>query len=157
MTIGAASAFASRPNFVPFIVAFSTSPGDQISATIAMIADTPTLGAGSAEALLPTYLELQSSQQSTHPATAAAAAFVSFGSPFFWSAVIVIILSASALIYRAMHRGRDWSYPAAAAGALIAAVVISFLSPITPLATAAIPLAVLLGMGIVQSVSRTPS
>lgn len=141
---------------LPGVVAFSTASNGQIQATRHMLEGLPWagVGAGAASALLPTYAELESSTLTPVTASIAATAITELGPILCWLILLAAAFGISSFFAGALDRGRDWSFSTSAAAALVAFVASAFVLPgVSSLATVLL-LAVVLGMGIAQRVSR---
>lgn len=82
-------------------------------------------GAGTFEALLPIYHDVDAAAETTAP-TAAAAVAITMGRPFLWILVVVTLLGAWSLFRRAVKRGREYAYAGAGAACIVAILIASF-------------------------------
>jgi hypothetical protein len=111
-------------------------------------------GAGTFAAIMPIYRGIDDPAISTPP-TAVAALSIELGRPMLGLIVAVIVGAIVILLRASLRRGRDFFYPAAGAGCLIALLLLSFTNAgILGTATAIIAAAVL-GLAFAQSKSRT--
>ncbi len=111
-------------------------------------------GAGTFAAIMPIYRGIDDPAISTPP-TAVAALSIELGRPMLGLIVAVIVGAIVILLRASLRRGRDFFYPAAGAGCLIALLLLSFMNAgILGTATAIIAAAVL-GLAFAQSKSRT--
>jgi hypothetical protein len=107
-------------------------------------------GAGSLQALSPLYQGIDDpAPQET--ATAAATIAIEMGRPFLWISVVVILMGAVLLFRRALSRGRDYVYPAAGAGCIIALLILLFANGGILGFAASLAMGVLGGLAIAQS------
>ena len=111
-------------------------------------------GAGTFAAIMPIYRGIDDPAISTPP-TAVAALSIELGRPMLGLIVVAIVGAIVILLRASLRRGRDFFYPAAGAGCLIALLLLSFMNAgILGTATAIIAAAVL-GLAFAQSKSRT--
>lgn len=107
-------------------------------------------GAGSLQALSPLYQGIDD-PASQETATAAATIAIEMGRPFLWISVVVALIGAVLLFRRALSRGRDYVYPAAGAGCIIALLILLFASGGILGFTASLAMGVLGGLAVAQS------
>ncbi len=112
-------------------------------------------GAGTFEALLPIYRDIDEVNSSEIP-TAAATIAIEMGQPFLWMVVIVLLIAASTLFRRALLRGRDYLYPSAGASCIIALLVLLFANDGNLGLTASLVISVVCGLAFAQSKSASP-
>ena len=146
--------FAAVPakNDADPILALSTQ--GQISSIERMLSDAKWggSGAGSFEALLPIYRDTADSLEIP---TAAAIIAIEMGRPFLWICVIVALMGASTLFRRALLRGRDYVYPSAGAGCLIALLISLFANDGILGLTPSLMISVVCGLAFAQSKSAS--
>ena len=82
-------------------------------------------GAGTFEALLPIYRDVDDVAETTPP-TAAAAVAITLGRPFLWILVVLTLLGAWSLFRHAVMRGREYAYAGAGAACIVAMLIASF-------------------------------
>jgi hypothetical protein len=128
----------------------------QVSSIERMLSDAKWTGsgAGSFAALLPIYRDAGDADSLEIPTTAAVVA-TEMGRPFLWACVVVLLIGASVLYRRALLRGRDYIYPAAGAGCIIALLISSFANDGILALTASLTIGVVCGLALAQSQSST--
>ena len=109
-------------------------------------------GAGSFEALLPIYRDTADSLEIP---TAAAIIAIEMGRPFLWICVIVALMGASTLFRRALLRGRDYVYPSAGAGCIVALLISLFANDGILGLTPSLMISVVYGLAFAQSKSAS--
>jgi len=133
----------------------SPAPSALTSASQHILDDTAWTGtgAGTFAAMMPIYRGIDDPANSTPP-TAVAALSIELGRPML-GLILAMIVGAIVILLRAsLRRGRDFFYPAAGAGCLIALLLLSFMNAgILGTATAIIAAAVF-GLAFAQSKSR---
>jgi hypothetical protein len=146
--------FAAVPakNDADPILALSTQ--GQISSIERMLSDAKWggSGAGSFEALLPIYRDTADSLEIP---TAAAIIAIEMGRPFLWICVIVALMGASTLFRRALLRGRDYVYPSAGAGCIVALLISLFANDGILGLTPSLMISVVCGLAFAQSKSAS--
>ena len=111
-------------------------------------------GAGTFAAIMPIYRGIDDPAISTPP-TAVAALAIELGRPMLGLIVVVIVGAIVILLRASLRRGRDFFYPAAGAGCLIALLLLSFMNAGILGTTTATIAAAVLGLAFAQSKSRT--
>ncbi len=150
---------ASEPGLRTKGVALAfAAPADPalISASQRVLHDTPWTGtgAGAFAEIMPIYHDIDDPSTSTAP-TAVAALAIELGPPMLWLIMAAVFGAIVILLRAALQRGRDSFYPGAGAGCLVALFFLSFMNAgILGTATAVIG-AVVLGLALAQSKSRT--
>lgn len=137
-------------------LAFSSQSRDSIAAAERMLADAKWAGtgAGTFEALLKIYRDVDDGRENKVP-TAAASIAIEMGRPFLWGLVILALIGAWSLTRRALMRGREHVYAGVGAGCIVALLVSSFANAgILGLAASVLASAVL-GLALAQSRSRS--
>jgi len=139
-----------------FALAFSTSTPSQISASQRALADAPWTGdgAGTFATMMPIYREFNQPAIQSAP-NAVTAVAIELGLPMMFMLATMTIGVVFILLGAALQRGRDYLYPAAAAGCLISALFLSFANEGTLGVTFIILTAIALGSGFAQS--KSPS
>lgn len=154
--VGAIGFFAasSANKDVDPTISLSSQPQISIAATERMLSDAKWAGtgAGTFEALLPIYRDVDDAYSYTAP-TAAASVAVEMGRPFFWGLIILALIGAGSLFKRALIRGRDYYYSAAGAGCVVALLVSSFANAGIFGLAASLLTSVICGLALAQSKS----
>ena len=155
--IGAATAIALRHPDVPFAISFSQAPQGAIETTQSLLADIPPLGAGAGtiEALIPTYTDWQEPASAPVIASAASVVTAEFGAVASWAILVVVAIGIYLLVAGALRRGKDWSFAAAAAAVLLTLVLAAFTLPTVLSPPAIAVLGAVVGSAVSQRVSRT--
>lgn len=154
--IALVTAVANRHPDVALGIAFAHAPDELVQSTQNLLADLPALGsgAGTTATLASTYMDWQGATAKPVVATSAAALIAQFGSAMFWTSIAVTIAGIAAFTAGARNRGRDWSHPAAAAGALLTLLLAAFTLPELPALPGVIVLGAVIGTGLAQRISR---
>ena len=128
-TVGLIGFFAAGPanRAVDLTLALSSQPQVSIAAAERMLSDAKWTGsgAGTFEALLPMYRDIDDATVDAAP-TAAALIAIEMGRPLLWSFVVLALIAALSLFRRALMRGRDYLYAGTGAACIVAALVSSF-------------------------------
>jgi hypothetical protein len=112
-------------------------------------------GAGTFAALLPIYRDIDDVSGAVTAPTAAAAVVVELGRPALVLILLAMIAAVLILVRGALLRGRDWIYPAVAAGSIATVTLLAFNGAGILNAAASTLVAVTIGLGVAQSKSRT--
>jgi hypothetical protein len=143
---------------VDLTLAFAThAPAPLIAVTRRVLTETgwAGTGAGTFAAVLPIYRDIDALATGPIAPTAVAAIAVEMGRPFLWVILVAAIALAVTLLRGALRRGRDSSYSTAGASCVVAITLLAFGNAAlfsTPILMIA---AVVVGIGIAQSKSRS--
>jgi hypothetical protein len=119
-----------------------------------MIADNRSgSGAGTFAALLPMYVDIDDPPAAAAP-TFAAQISIEMGRPAPLVATILAIAMVGMLLSGAFERGRDSFYPAGAAGCAVTLTIEAFLDSSLLATSVIIVVAIILGLGFAQRLSR---
>jgi hypothetical protein len=112
---------------VDLTLALSSQPQASIAAAERMLFDAKWAGtgAGTFEALLPIYRDVDDAALSGAP-TAASSIAVEMGRPLLWLFVILALMGAFSLLGRALARGREYFYPGTGAACIVTVLGSSF-------------------------------
>lgn len=154
--IGIAIAVTHRTPDVPFAIAFSSAPQAVIQSMQNLLADLPVFGtgAGTIGALVPTYMDWQGSAATPITASAASAAIAEIGATLFWASLVAVALAICVLATGALSRGRNWSFAAGAAAALLSLALAAFALPTILSLQGIVVLGAIVGSSVSQRVSR---
>jgi len=123
-----------------------------------VLADAPVVGtgAGTFAAVAPIYREVDDPPPGPVAPTTAAAVAVELGKPMLFMIVVATAAAILLLLRASLQRGRDSFYSAMAGSCLITLLLLAFTNAgLLGIATSLIA-AVVLGLGLAQSKSRTP-
>ena len=136
----------------------ASAPPSILAMTSQMISDTHWTGsgAGTFSALASIYRDIDDPDAPQAPTTAAAIV-VELGQPALSLSIIAIVASTALLVAGALRRGRDSFYPAAGAACIIALMVEAFTDAALLSTAVQIVVAVVVGLGLAHSKSRTVS
>lgn len=107
-------------------------------------------GAGTFDALVPIYRDIDEANLHDNASTAAIVA-IEMGRPFLWGSVVFLLFVAALLFRRALARGRDYVYASAGAGCIVALVISSFTTNGALGPTTSLMASVICGLAIAQS------
>jgi hypothetical protein len=107
-------------------------------------------GAGTFEALLPIYRDVDDTYSYELP-TAAAWTAIEMGRPFLWGGIILAATAAITLFRRALLRGRDYFYAGTGAACIVALLVSFFSNAGTFGLTESFLMSVIYGLALAQS------
>lgn len=107
-------------------------------------------GAGTFDALVPIYRDIDETNLHDNASTAAIVA-IEMGRPFLWVSVVFLLLAAALLYRRALARGRDYVYASTGAGCIIALLISSFTTNGALGPTTSLMASVVCGLAIAQS------
>ncbi|WP_213739128.1 hypothetical protein [Bradyrhizobium sp. dw_411] len=110
-------------------------------------------GAGSFDALLPIYQGIDEEVSGNNP-TAAAIVSIEMGRSFFWVGIGLALIGAFILSKRALLRGRDYVYPGAGAGCIVAVCILLFANEGVLGLTTSLAMSVVCGWAFAQSGSN---
>lgn len=133
-------------------LSLSSQPRAAIATTQRALTDVKWIGtgAGTFEALVPFYRDVDDAVPRTAP-TAAASVVIEMGRPFLWAAVVVILVGAGSFFRRALMRGRDYVYAGTGAACLVAVLLSSFANAGILGLAAALLTATVYGLALAQS------
>jgi hypothetical protein len=136
----------------------ASAPPSILAMTSQMISDTHWTGsgAGTFSALASIYRDIDDPDAPQAPTTAAAIV-VELGQPALSLSIIAIVASTALLVAGALQRGRDSFYPAAGAACVVALMVEAFTDAALLSTAVQIVVAVVVGLGLAHSKSRTVS
>jgi len=167
-----AAAWAAEAIFVAsavamvFVVSSGTQRGGDIALRFAvsestetserMLADTSAAGsgAGTFAAVLPVYGTVKDIADRAQPPTFAALTVIELGRAMWVLIVLTALMLVVTMLHRAMLRGRDWQYSAAAAGTVLLITIESFADATLTNSGVITISAVTIGIGLAQSLSR---
>ena len=155
--IGAIAIVAARPHAgTPTLRFAAVASPSAISVAERMIADNSGgTGAGTYEALLPSYRNIDDASVTGRAPTTAAQVAIEMGGVAIWILMLTMIAATGLWLRGALSRGRDLFYATAAAGGAITLTVEAFVDA-SLLGTAVVIVATtVLGLGLAQSASRT--
>jgi hypothetical protein len=112
-------------------------------------------GAGSFSALLPIYLDTTDPVAAVIAPTTAAGILIEFGRGAMWLAVMAALAAIAGLVRGALERGRDSFFPAAGASCAVALTLEAFFDASLSGSAIIVISTTILGLALVQSVSRT--
>lgn len=152
-------ALQSNTRTVDLSLAFaSQAPPSLITTTQRILTETgwEGTGAGTFPVVLPIYRDINELASGRSAPTAAAVIAIEMGQPFLWAALLATIALVLKLLRGALRRRRDPFYSIAGASCVVVTALLSF-GTSAPLSTSvSIIIATAVGMGIVQSKSRSP-
>lgn len=138
------------------IEGFATSSAESLALARRAIADTPWLGngVGTYRLLVPTYQDFGSAPALEPPSTAISIA-IEWGKPALFI-LVAFAIQLFVFVFRcAVRRGRDAFFPSAAAGAVLVMLGEAFCDSSLLTTTVQIVVAMMVGLGLSQSVGRT--
>jgi hypothetical protein len=158
VALAGAIAFRRHPD-VPLAIAFVAAPDEAIQLSLSILADLPLFGtgAGTTDALLPTYADLSQADLQPAMSSAASALMTEYGIPIFWIMVGLVATTIAVFFTGALGRGRDWSFAASAAGVLVALLAAAFSLPTMLTVAGVVLLGAVIGSAVAQRVSRSRS
>lgn len=107
-------------------------------------------GAGTFDALVPIYRDIDEADLHDNASTAAIVA-IEMGRPFLWVSVVLLLFAAALLFKRALARGRDYVYASTGAGCIVALLISSFTTNGALGPTTSLMASVICGVAIAQS------
>ena len=134
--------------------ASSSSPG---GVSERMLRDAPVVGtgAGTFAALVPIYREIDDPPGSSVASTTVATLAIELGRPMLWLFVMAVVASVLIFLRAALQRGRDSFYPAMGGGCLVTLLLLTFVNAGLLGNAAGLIAAIMFGLAIAQSKSRT--
>jgi hypothetical protein len=139
------------------ILRFATSaPGDSLSVTQRALSDAKWVGSGvgTFDALVPIYRDF-GTRTMIEPASTIAKILIEWGRAPSIILVLIAVQLSVVLFAGALRRGRDWFFPAAAAGAIVVLFCEVFCDSSLTHPLSQILVAVILGLGFSQTIGRT--
>jgi hypothetical protein len=135
----------------------SQMPESLLGTAQRILTDTPLwgIGAGTFSMIAPIYSNMDEATSTVGPPTFAAAAAIELGRPLLWFILIATISAIVVLFRAALLRGRDSFYPAASASCLLTLLLLAFMNAGLSGMAEAIIAAVVFGLGLAQSKSRS--
>jgi hypothetical protein len=155
--IAAIAIVAAKPHAgTPTLRFAAVASPSAISIAERMIADNSGgTGAGTYEALLPSYRDINDTTVTERAPTTAAQVAIEMGRAAIWILALMMVAAIGLLLRGAISRGRDSFYATAAAGGAITLTVEAFVDA-SLLGTAVVIVATtVLGLGLAQRASRT--
>jgi UPF0716 family protein affecting phage T7 exclusion len=136
---------------------FASSPQALIQVAQSMLSDTPWMGngAGAFGSLLPIYQDIDRSVVGLVAPTSAATIAIELGRPALWVILFLAFVVFFQLTRGALERGRDSFYPTAGASCVVLVTVQAFCHAALLEKPTIIVVAIILGLAVAQSVSRT--
>lgn len=137
---------------VDLTLSLSSQPQVALATAERMLSDAAWTGtgAGTFEALLPIYRDVDGNTELAAP-TAAAAVAITMGRPFLWGVVALTLLGAWSLFRRAVMRGHEYAYAAGGAACIVAMLVSSFANAGVFGLAASLLASVVCGLALAQS------
>jgi hypothetical protein len=134
-------------------LAFVKSNAVSLELTQRILADAPIVGtgAGTFASMVPIYRPTDAGAASLSAVTAAAKISIELGRPVLWLGVFATVITALALLRGALHRGRDYFYPAAGAASLVTLAILAFINVGLVGAALSLLAAVVLGLALAQA------
>lgn len=140
----------------PILLRLVTDMGAETRAALErMLADTRWFGAGAGSFSAVGRIYQSDTAAALSSPSAATAIFADMGWIGLSAAVVVTVIALMRLFVGALQRGRDSFFPAAAAGCLLFALIQGFAGPGLLRPAAILCLAVIVGLGLSQSVSQS--
>jgi len=138
-------------------LAFVKKTPAAIEMTELLLERTPILGngAGTLASILPIYQTSADYTSSAGSETTAARISIEMGRPVLWIAVFAAFAGIWLLVRGALERGRDNFYPAAGAACLISLLILGFINSGISGPGIGLLSAVIFGLGLAQSMSRS--
>jgi hypothetical protein len=112
-------------------------------------------GAGTLVSLLQLYRSPKDDETPEIHAPLASVVSIEMGRTFLWSALTVLLITSALLIRAALHRGRDWIYPATAASCIVSGFLLAFATHASGGPILLLISGTALGLGFAQSRGRT--
>ena len=139
------------------LLAFATSPATPADVSERVLDDAPLVGtgAGTFAALAQIYRELNGPRPRSVASTAAANFAIELGRPMLWLIVAAALGLLTIFLNASLQRGRDSFYPAMGGSCVLTLLLLSFINAGVLGTAASLIVAVVLGLAIAQSKSRT--
>jgi hypothetical protein len=145
----------SQPGDLTLQFAITAAPANATAQSI--LSDTSWLGngAGSFASILPIYRGVDNVVTGPYAPTTAAMIIIEMGRPAFWIILVAALLALALLFRGALQRGRDSFYSAAGASCIVIVIAEAFCDASALATPVAIITAVIFGLALSQSKSRT--
>jgi hypothetical protein len=142
-----------------FTLRYANATAPVISLAARVMSDTVWTGSGAGNytALLPLYRNADDVSAGQTAPTSAAQIAIELGPPALWLILVMTIALTGSLLRGAVQRGRDSFYPAAAMSSAVVLTLQAFCNASVLSTAIALVAAVILGLGLAQSVSRSAS
>lgn len=154
----AIAAFQPGNRSIGLTLAFAThAPPPLVALTQRILTETSLTGtgAGTFAAVLPIYRDVDELTAGPRAPTAASAVAVEMGQPFLWAGLMAATAFVVILLRGAIQRGRDSFYSAAGASSIVTATLLAFGNNAVLSTCVLMFIAVVLGIAIAQSKSRS--
>ena len=136
---------------------FAITPAPVNATAQSILSDTSWLGngAGAFPSILPIYGGVDNVANGPYAPTTAATIVIEMGRPAFWAILVMAVLALILLFRGALQRGRDSFYSAAGASCIVLLIAEAFCDASALATPVAIITAVIFGLALSQSESRT--
>jgi hypothetical protein len=154
----AIAAISSNSQSMGLMLGFAThAPAPMLALTQRILTEANWVGtgAGTFGAVLPIYRDIDELGTGSIPPTAVAAITVEMGWPFLWATLMAAIVLVIVLLRGAARRGRDWTYSVAGASCVVTTALLAFGNAGLFSTPVSVITAVIVGVAIAQSKSRS--